>query len=264
MARWKGWLLGLVCCCLLAGCDFESGLEYQLTLPSGTRISYLTSKVVGRTEKGTLWEDDSDSFQVIEGTPYRLDSYQGEESAWVLLCNSQGEELFRYQAFEKECSVQYRGEGAADGSLWLCAEDWSSLHTRGYIDDTLEGTVVLRVDPASGAELFRGETRENEFFLTAREDRIYFYRRGVTMRYWGQTFYTQPAQIYYRTTGDWGSAQTVYTFDFIDAPPESDILRFAIGPDTLTVYALAYGTTLPTGEQPEIETMEPVQLPLTL
>lgn len=255
-------LAAVLCLLLLAGCDLQSNLEYWIRLPSGTEISYQTNRVVGQNEKGgTLWEDASDAFQVIEGTPYRLDASFGQEGSQVMLCDGEGEPLYSYAAFDLYRSVEYRGEAGADGTLWFCAEWWDTLHMRGYIDGTLKGTVVFWVDPSDGAVLFRGEADENELFLTARGDRVYFYQRGAALRLFGRTLYSRPARIYYRTTADWDNRQEVYRFDFYDAPPDTKALRFSLGAEQLTVQAIRIVYHRP-GYVPETYTMEPVYIPL--
>lgn len=224
----------------LTGCPLYStgSVDYEIVYPSG---------YVQRRDTYT-WNEPVP----VEGADWQLCEQQAAD--WeksrrydLQVLDGEGEPLYTYPGLG---SSDLRGEGAGDGTVWLCSELWETPVYSSYTSGKLEGGSLLLVDMSDGAVLFQKELGANELFLTCREGKCYFYFCGseAEERLFG--LLKTPAQnacVYYRDVENWDEPVLVYDFGYVEWLEDewdrkltgSFRLRFTLEEDAVTVTAVA-------------------------
>jgi len=211
----------------LTGCNPDSGnLSYEIEYISGNMITGYT---------------DFTKPTPIEGSELQLYTEHISGKDYVMyLQDAGGELLYTFN----EARPLNRGQ-FVNGELWICAEGWTSVHQKQFLDTKLKEGTVYQIDIDSGEITLEENVGENEFFLTINDGRCYFYHRGKGSEEKLFGLVTTPsknAEIYYRDITDWGQRHAVYTFDYAELPQEAAedprsagryIMRFSIGEEGL-------------------------------
>jgi len=196
---------------LLTGCNPTAGAAaYEVIYPSGYTRNY----------------DVRDKKIPVEGTTYCLqwekaEDYEKTYAYDLQILDETDAVLYEYPGIGRDTM---RGILQKDDRIWVCTELWTAPHYIGYIEGWLKESSLFLIDLSDGAILFQDKAGENEFYLTSKDTRCYFYEAGEEE---GEQLFgflktpPKPAEIYYRDTADWKQKHTVYTFDY-GMEPEID------------------------------------------
>lgn len=190
---------------VLSGCNPDAGkIKYEIIYPSGNKIP--------------PEESVHERAYPIEDSELELKWEEAGKEMALQLIDKDGRIISEYWNLP---SGTARGSKGEDGILWICTEDWKTVHRDGYLDSTLEKSTVMQVDAKSGKVIFTGNAGADELCLGYYGDKAYFYYRGLESEKKLLGFIqTEPqnAEIFYRDVKDWVSKQNVYTFDYIEKP----------------------------------------------
>ncbi len=219
----------------LTGCDPAAGATvYEVIYPSGYARDYLTGneKVpVAGTSCYLQWEE-ADDDEKTHGYDLQI-------------ADADGSVLYEYSDLNRNAA---RGSLQGDQRIWVCAELWTSPH-RDYLEGWLKESDLLLIDLSDGGILFQEKAGENEFYLTSKGARCYFYHAGKEERerlFGLIRIPPEHAELYYRDTENWAKKHTVYTFDYAEEP-EIDTdggvetrIKFYISEDQIRVAWTSY------------------------
>lgn len=192
----------------LAGCNPTAGAtQYEVVYPSGYSRDCYTYDDICPIEGGSYylqWEEADDYSKTYH---YDMRILDEDESV-----------LYEYPDMG---SRTMRGIQQDADTIWVCAERWTVPHHNGYLEDWLKESDLFLMDLRDGGILFQAKAGENEFYLTTKETRCYFYTQGEEERemlFGLVKIPSKHAEIYYRDISDWTEKHTVYTFDYVTEP----------------------------------------------
>lgn len=215
---------------LLPGCNPDAGkIAYEIIYSSGNKIP------PEKSLNGRAYPIEDSEIEL------KWNTNEGKEAVLQLI-NQDNVVINEYFNLPSSAARGYEGD---DGFIWICAEDWKTVHSYGYLDSTLEKSIIMKINPQNGEIMFFGGAGKNELYLGNYGERVYFYSRGIPsqVRLFGIVkTEAQNSGIIYRDADDWDTKQNVYSFDYIEKPDLGEkgndtvnTLRFYLCPNSLRV-----------------------------
>ena len=150
---------------------------YVLILPDESTVSFYepSETFSGYSENNKKIYDAWSTLPELD-----LQIFFDTESGALSVCSISTEDvLFREEnAISCEISMKYRvrGDSLQGETLWVCLEEWNSINYRGYIDGTLERTLLWEISLSDFSVLSQKELPKDELFLMMGDEGAYVYR----------------------------------------------------------------------------------------
>ena len=168
----------LISLLVLSSCDvLADRTVYVLILPDGSTVSLRepSETFSGYFENNKMIYDAWSTLPELD-----LQIFFDTESGALSVCSISTEDvLFREEnAISCEIGMNYRvrGDSLQGETLWVCLEEWDSINYPGYIDGTLERTLLWEISLSDFSVLSQKELPKDELFLMMGDEGAYVYR----------------------------------------------------------------------------------------
>lgn len=168
----------LISLLVLSSCNvLGNRTVYVLILPDESTVSFYAP-----SETFSGYSENNKKIYDVWSTLPELDLqiFFDTESGTLSVCSISTEDvLFREEnAISCEIGMNYRvrGDSLQGETLWVCLEEWDSINYPGYIDGTLERTLLWEISLSDFSVLSQKELPKDELFLMMGDEGAYVYR----------------------------------------------------------------------------------------